>query len=56
MLTKSEGGPGASGVQVALLLGENLQQVVGNDYDIIGFDPRGEPNTCFITRSRQETM
>ncbi|TFK81819.1 alpha/beta-hydrolase [Polyporus arcularius HHB13444] len=48
------GGPGASGVSLATVDGGLLQQVVGEEYDIIGFDPRGigltEPATkCFPT-------
>ena len=36
------GGPGGSGVDFALLLGSPTQTLVGADFDIIGFDPRGE--------------
>ncbi|KAI8625374.1 alpha/beta-hydrolase [Xylariaceae sp. FL1651] len=35
------GGPGGSGVWFAELTGPSLQQLVGNQHDIIGFDPRG---------------
>ncbi|TVY47845.1 Tripeptidyl aminopeptidase [Lachnellula occidentalis] len=35
------GGPGGSGVQTARGLGGYLQTIVGEDQDIIGFDPRG---------------
>jgi pimeloyl-ACP methyl ester carboxylesterase len=35
------GGPGGSGVAFAMIGGASLQQVVGLDQDIIGFDPRG---------------
>ncbi|TVY93057.1 Tripeptidyl aminopeptidase [Lachnellula willkommii] len=35
------GGPGGSGVQTARELGGYLQAIVGEDQDIIGFDPRG---------------
>ncbi|KAF2191628.1 hypothetical protein K469DRAFT_654738 [Zopfia rhizophila CBS 207.26] len=39
------GGPGASGVQ--LLIGglSTLHQIVGTDYNIVGFDPRGVNNS-----------
>ncbi|KAG9228384.1 TAP-like protein-domain-containing protein [Amylocarpus encephaloides] len=40
-LLLNPGGPGGSGVDIALGLGRNLQRVVGLDQDIIGFDPRG---------------
>jgi pimeloyl-ACP methyl ester carboxylesterase len=35
------GGPGGSGVYFALFGGQSLQEIVGHDQDIIGFDPRG---------------
>ncbi|KAI0719840.1 TAP-like protein-domain-containing protein [Cerioporus squamosus] len=48
------GGPGGAGVSLATASGAHLQQVIGEEYDIIGFDPRGigqtEPATrCFPT-------
>ena len=36
------GGPGGSGVDLALGFGSLVQTLVGADYDIIGFDPRGK--------------
>ena len=35
------GGPGGSGVSIALALGEGIHKFVAEDQDIIGFDPRG---------------
>lgn len=35
------GGPGGSGAFLTLSTGDLLQTIVGNDHDIIGFDPRG---------------
>lgn len=36
------GGPGGSGTPLATVRGRDLQSVVtGEDYDLIGFDPRG---------------
>jgi len=40
-LLLNPGGPGGSGVFIALALGRNLQTILGADQDIIGFDPRG---------------
>jgi len=36
------GGPGGSGVDFALHFGSLSQTLIGADYDIIGFDPRGK--------------
>jgi pimeloyl-ACP methyl ester carboxylesterase len=35
------GGPGGSGVAMVLSMGGNLRRIVGEDQDILGFDPRG---------------
>ena len=44
------GGPGNSGVNLVLLAGELLQKIVGPEFDIVGFDPRGEyPGIYTIT-------
>ena len=40
-LLLNPGGPGGSGVAIALAFGDRLQKVVGEDQDVIGFDPRG---------------
>ena len=34
------GGPGGSGVTLVLRMGDELQQVVGGEFDVVGFDPR----------------
>lgn len=48
------GGPGGSGVSLVETAGQSLQVVLGLQYSIIGFDPRGVNNTtpgfdCFQT-------
>lgn len=40
-LILNPGGPGGSGAQFAMLAGSMLQKIVGEEQDIIGFDPRG---------------
>jgi hypothetical protein len=39
---KKSGGPGGLGTKFIDTLGEGLQQLLGYEYDIIGFDPRGQ--------------
>ena len=39
------GGPGLSGVNFLLGLSDMLRQYVGDDFDILGFDPRGKANS-----------
>ncbi|KAH8114404.1 TAP-like protein-domain-containing protein [Phellopilus nigrolimitatus] len=36
------GGPGGSGVQTILTSAQNFRDILGDDYDLIGFDPRGK--------------
>ncbi|KAI0827448.1 TAP-like protein-domain-containing protein [Trametes gibbosa] len=55
------GGPGAPGVGLATENGPDLQQVVGEEYDIIGFDPRGigqtEPATqCYSSPAARQAF
>jgi len=40
-LLLNPGGPGGSGFMIALALGDKIQKIVGEDQDVIGFDPRG---------------
>ncbi|KAJ7663541.1 Alpha/Beta hydrolase protein [Mycena rosella] len=35
------GGPGGSGVDTLVMLGQSLQVIFGSQYDIVSFDPRG---------------
>ncbi|KAI0086450.1 TAP-like protein-domain-containing protein [Irpex rosettiformis] len=35
------GGPGGSGVALIAQFGSGLQRIIGEDFDIVGFDPRG---------------
>ncbi|KAF7360212.1 hypothetical protein MVEN_00750000 [Mycena venus] len=37
------GGPGGSGVDFIAIGGSKLAQIVGPEFDIVGFDPRGKP-------------
>jgi len=39
------GGPGGGGKIMAAIKGPYLQSIIGSDYDIIGFDPRGVGDT-----------
>ncbi|EKM58438.1 uncharacterized protein PHACADRAFT_252753, partial [Phanerochaete carnosa HHB-10118-sp] len=39
------GGPGGSGVALVLRIGAKVQKLVGDEYDIVGFDPRGVART-----------
>ncbi|KAJ0168241.1 Tripeptidyl aminopeptidase [Colletotrichum tanaceti] len=41
MILINPGGPGASGVELALYNGSVVQAVAGSNYDVVGFDPRG---------------
>jgi hypothetical protein len=52
-LLLNPGGPGGSGTEFVLQAGPILQDVVGSQYDILGFDPRGVGATmpkadCFV--------
>ncbi|KAI0672371.1 TAP-like protein-domain-containing protein [Trametes maxima] len=44
------GGPGNPGVSFATSSGPDMQQLVGDEFDIIGFDPRGIGQTEPVTR------
>ncbi|KAK7028826.1 hypothetical protein VNI00_014839 [Paramarasmius palmivorus] len=39
------GGPGGSGVDLALQGADKLQAIVGSEFDVVGFDPRGVSRT-----------
>jgi hypothetical protein len=40
-----EGGPGESGVEYVLHTGSLLRQIVGPQYNLVGFDSRGVNNS-----------
>jgi pimeloyl-ACP methyl ester carboxylesterase len=48
-LLLNPGGPGGSGVELALTIGKALQGIVGTTHSVIGFDPRGVNNTTPAT-------
>ncbi|KAM5545960.1 hypothetical protein V8D89_000086 [Ganoderma adspersum] len=55
------GGPGGPGVDLATAAGRYFQELIGEDWDILGFDPRGiglsEPQTkCFLGNGSREAF
>jgi len=44
------GGPGGSGVDMIVTVGRHFQSVVGPQFDILGFDPRGMQCCNFALR------
>ena len=36
------GGPGGSGVELILEAADLFRSILGDGYDLVGFDPRGE--------------
>ncbi|KAF7331542.1 Abhydrolase-4 domain-containing protein [Mycena kentingensis (nom. inval.)] len=40
------GGPGGSGVDLALGRGGSIHSIIGPEFDVIGFDPRAGPTKC----------
>ena len=40
-----EGGPGVSGVEQLLSSAAAFQTIIGDDFDIVSFDPRGSDST-----------
>ena len=58
-LLLNPGGPGGSGVGLALGFGERIHKIVGEDQDVIGFDPRGVGATtpridCFSSPATEQ--
>ncbi|PMD33402.1 hypothetical protein L207DRAFT_608184 [Hyaloscypha variabilis F] len=45
MILTNPGGPGNSGVESVLTYGDVLQSVIGTNFDIVAFDPRGIGNS-----------
>ncbi|CAG8959579.1 hypothetical protein HYFRA_00001481 [Hymenoscyphus fraxineus] len=41
MLLLNPGGPGASGVEEVFTSGPLIQSIIGSNWDVVGFDPRG---------------
>ncbi|KAI9061751.1 alpha/beta-hydrolase [Trametes sanguinea] len=53
------GGPGGSGTDLVARAGHNISRIVGDSFDILGFDPRGigastPVATCFETDSQRK--
>lgn len=52
------GGPGGSGLDLPLMAAESMPKDVRDQYDLIGFDPRGvgasSPITCGLTDTEQD--
>lgn len=57
ILLMNPGGPGGTGLDLPLSLGEALPREVADQYDLIGFDPRGvgasSPISCGLADSEQ---
>ncbi|ESK91337.1 alpha beta hydrolase fold family [Moniliophthora roreri MCA 2997] len=53
------GGPGSSGVDFVLTLGKPMRQILGPQFDLVGFDPRGvsrsTPRITFF-KTREERL
>lgn len=45
MILTNPGGPGESGVDSVIIYGGLLQSIIGANYDIVAFDPRGVGNS-----------
>ncbi|MCB5183032.1 alpha/beta hydrolase [Streptomyces antimicrobicus] len=60
VLLSNPGGPGGSGLDMPLLLDEHLPKEVREQYDLIGFDPRGvgrsSPISCGLTDAEQNWL
>ncbi|KAI0793726.1 alpha/beta-hydrolase [Fomes fomentarius] len=53
------GGPGGSGTNLVHRMGKNISRIVGANFDVLGFDPRGTGWTrpaavCFDTESKRD--
>lgn len=44
----SQGGPGGPGSRLPITTGSALAKVIGEDWDLIGFDPRGIGSTMCV--------
>ncbi|OAA70739.1 Alpha/beta hydrolase fold-1 [Akanthomyces lecanii RCEF 1005] len=60
-LLVNPGGPGASGISYVYGAGEKLSKLIGEDFHIIGFDPRGVNSstpeaTCYVDAESRERL
>jgi len=52
MMLYGSGGPGGSGVNLILRKGKDFATILGPQFDIVGFDPRGEYNKLFCNHNK----
>jgi pimeloyl-ACP methyl ester carboxylesterase len=45
------GGPGGSGVNEVVQLAASFQQIIGSQFDVVGFDPRWDALLIFLPRT-----
>ncbi|KAJ7041514.1 hypothetical protein C8F04DRAFT_1300898 [Mycena alexandri] len=46
------GGPGGSGIDYVVEVGEEIATILGDGFDIVGFDPRGRSTSCHLLNAQ----